>query len=273
MTGKQAELDAIYLRIANEYHALNERQVTYAIREIGRVRSEVAELLTEFAASDGTIKRQRLSRVMRELDGVERDLRRYGTAVMDEVITQSATFATQAVNAGFATVSGVPMIQAGGFEQINRDVFNYVTRRFTDDGLVLSNAVWGTSGDIRDALGKTLRSDIIRGESVGKMVSNVRDVYANETWKIKRLVVTEGNTAYRAAAAMSAERSDVVEWVQLNDNGARHKNHEMHRCYELAREDRYGQGAGIFKPTDSEIYMPHPQCSSYITSVLDERYL
>lgn len=269
---KQAELDRIYRRIATEYQALNERQVAYAIREVGRVRSEVAELLTEFAASDGTIKRQRLSRLLRDLDGVERDLRRYGTAVMDEVIAKSATFTTQAVSAGFATVAGVPMI-TGSFERLNRDVFNYVTRRFGEDGLILSDRVWGTSGDIRDALSKTLRSDIIRGESVNKMVANVRKVYANETWKIKRLVVTEGNTAYRAASAMSAERSEVVEWVRLNDNPGRHKNHDSHRCYELANEDRHGQGAGIYKPTDSEIYTPHPGCTSYITAVLDERYL
>lgn len=269
----QAELDRIYRRIASEYQALNERQVAYAIREVGRVRSEVAELLTEFAASDGTIKRQRLSRLLRELDSVERDLRRYGTVVMDEVIAKSASFTTQAVSAGFATVAGVPLIRVGGFERINRDVFNYVTRRFGDDGLVLSDRIWGTSGDIRDALSKTLRSDIIRGESVNKMVANVRKVYDNETWKIKRLVVTEGNTAYRAASAMSAERSGVVDWVQINDNRGRHKNHTSHRCYELAKADKYRQGAGIYKPTDSEIYMPHPQCTAYITPILDARYL
>jgi len=269
---KQAELDRIYKRIADEYHALNAEQVAYAIREVGRVRAEVAELITEFAADDGTIKRQRLSRILRELDGVERDLRLYGTAAMDEIIGKSASFTTDAVSAGFATVTGAPMI-TGSFERLNREVFNYVTRRFGEDGLVLSDRIWGTSGDIRDAIGKSLRSDILRGESVGKMVANVRKAYDNETWKIKRLVVTEGNTAYRAASALSAERSSVVEWVRLNDNPGRHGNHEAHRCYELANTDKYGQGAGIFKPTDSEIYMPHPQCTSYITAVLDERYL
>lgn len=270
---KQAELDSIYKRIADEYHTLNERQTAYAIKEVGRVRSEVAELITEFAASDGTIKRQRLSRLLRELDGVERDLRKYGTAAMDEIIGKSAAFTTQAVSAGFATVVGVPMIQAGNFERLNREVFNYVTQRFGEDGLVLSDRVWGTSGDIRDAIGASLRSDIIRGESVGKMVANVREAYDNETWKIKRLVVTEGNTAYRTASAMSAGRSEVVTWVKLNENGARHANHERHRCFILAKKDRYGEGAGVYKPTDSEIYMPHPNCSSYITSVLDARYL
>lgn len=269
---KQAELDRIYRRIATEHQALTDAQVAYAIREVGRVRAEVSELITEFAASDGTIKRQRLSRILRELDGVERDLRKYGTTAMDEVIGKSASFTTSAVSAGFATVTGAPLI-TGGFERLNRDVVNYVTKRFGEDGLVLSDRIWGTSGDIRDAIGKSIRSDIIRGESVGKMTANVRKVYANETWKIKRLVVTEGNTAYRAASAMSAERSSIVEYVQLNDNPGRHRNHDTHRCAILAGENRYGQGAGVFKPTDSEIYAPHPNCTSYITAILDERYL
>lgn len=269
---KQAELDRIYRRIAREHKTLNDAQVAYAILEVGRVRAEVAELIIEFAADDGTIKRQRLSRLLRELDGVERDLRTYGTAAMDEVIRKSASFTTSAVSAGFATVTGVPLI-TGGFERLNRDVVNYVTRRFGEDRLVLSDRIWGVSGDIRDAIGASIRSDIIRGESVNKMVSNVREVYANETWKIKRLVVTEGNTAYRTASALSADRSGIVRWVQINDNPGLHGNHEAHRCYVLAQEDRYGQGAGVYLPTDSEIYAPHPNCRSYITPVLDPKYL
>lgn len=269
---KQAELDAIFRRISKDYGKLNDKQATYAIKEIGRVRSEVAELLTEFADNTGTIKRQRLSRLLRELDGVERDLRTYGTAVMEGVVTDSTSFATKAVNTGFAKVAGVPVV-TGGIERLNRNIVDYVIRRFGDDGLVLSDRVWGVSGDIRDSLSATLRSDILRGESVNKMVANVRQVYDNETWKIKRLVVTEGNTAYRTATALSAERSEVVSWVELNDNAGHHRNHKEHRCYELANEDRYGQGDGIFKPSDSEIYLPHPNCTSHISYVLDERYL
>lgn len=269
---KQDELDRIYARIARDHETLTKRQVAYATKEVGRVKAEIAELLTEFAADDGTIKRQRLSRLLRELDGVERDLRTYGTAVMDEVIGKSATFTTAAASAGVAGVIGVPLIESG-FERLNRNVTNYVVRRFGEDGLVLSDRIWSVSGDIRDAIGAQLRSDIIRGESVNKMVANIRRVYANETWKIERLVITEGNTAYRAASALSVERSKVSDWAQIHDNGARHRRHKSHACYVLANEDRYGEGPGVFKPTDSEIYTPHPNCTSYVTAVLDARYL
>jgi hypothetical protein len=30
-------------------------------------------------------------------------------------------------------------------------------------------------------------------------------------------------------------------------------------------------GEGVYKPTDSQIYQPHPNCTSYLTYVLTER--
>jgi len=269
---QQAELDRIYKRISREHEKLTDAQVAYAIREIGRVRGDIADLLADFADSDSVIKRQRLSRLMRELDAVERSLRTEGEAVLTDTVRNSAEYTTGAVNDAFEKAVGTPMITAS-IDRLNREVANYVIRRFGDDGLVLSDRVWSTAGDIRDAIGASLRSDILRGETVATMTKNVRQVYANETWKIKRLVVTERMTAYRAASAMSVQRSDVVEWVQLIDNGARHRNHASHACYKLARENRYGQGGGVFKPTDSEIYTPHPGCSSYVVAVLDPKYL
>lgn len=269
---KQTELDRILRKLADDYGKLNDKQITYAIAEIGRVRGEIAELLNEFAADDGTIKRQRLSRLQRELDGVERNLRKYGSTTMDGIVAESSSAYISGATAAVSSVVGVPLVTAS-IERLNANVIDYVTRRFGEDGLVLSDRVWTLSGDIRDAIGASIRSDIIRGESVSKMVKNVRAVYANETWKIKRLVVTEGNTAYRAASAISAQKSEIITYVKLNDNASRHTNHERHACYKLAREDRYGEGAGVFLPTDTEIYLPHPNCTSFITSVIDDKYL
>lgn len=269
---KQEELDAIYARMSTQYGRFNERQQAYAIREIGRIRGDMAIMLADYAGDDGLIARTRLTRLMRDLDDIERQLRKYGTVALDEIITQSADWTTGRAATAIERFTGAS-ITATTQDRINRDVFRYVTKRFGDDGLVLSRRVWATSAEIREELSSVLRSGIIRGESVNSLVAQVRRVYANETWKIKRLVVTEGNTAYRAANAMSAERSEIVQWVRINDNPGLHKNHEAHRCYLLAHEDRYAQGPGVFKPTDSEIYAPHPNCRSYITPVLDPKYL
>lgn len=269
---KQAELDAIYARMSSQYGRFNERQQAFAIREIGRVRAEVALMLADYAGDDGIIARTRLNRLMRDLDDIERQLRKTGTVALDEIITESAGWTAERAAGAIERFTDAG-ITATTFDHVNRDVFRYVTKRFGDDGLVLSDRIWAMSADMREELSSVLRSAIIRGEGVNTIVARVRRVYANETWKIKRLVVTEGNTAYRAASAMSAQRSDVVEWVRINDNPGLHGNHEAHRCYILAQENRYGQGAGVFKPTDSEIYSPHPNCRSYITPILDAKYL
>ncbi len=269
---KQDELDAILARLATQYGKLNAKQQAYAIREIGRVRGELADLLADYAGEDGIIKRTRLNRLMRDLDDIEKQLRKYGTLALDEIITESADWTTAKVNGALNTVVGAS-VTASMADRINRDVFRYVTNRFGEDKLILSDRIWATSAEIREEISAVLRTGIIRGEGVSTMIPKVRKVYANDTWKIRRLVQTEGSTAWRTATAYNAERSEVTQWVRLNDRPGRHKNHHKHACYHLAMENRYGEGPGVFKPTDSEIYMPHPNCTSYITYVLDERWL
>mgnify|MGYP001206740692 CR=1 FL=1 len=268
----QEKLDAIFRRIAAEHGKLTDKQVAFAIREIGRVRNDVAALLADFAADDGTIKKQRLMRLLRELEQLERSMRQYGEESLNKTINESAEFAIEQANDAVKKAVGTALIKSG-IERLNRNVVEYVATRFGDDGLVLSDRIWTMSGEIRDAIASQLRADIIKGESVSTMVRNIRRIYENETWMIRRLVVTEGNTAYRTANAMSIERSEVADWVRIVENGSRHPRHQQHRCYELAREDRYGKGRGIFKPTDTEIYSPHPQCSAFIVPVLKDEYL
>lgn len=269
MPVKQAELDAIFKRIAAEHGKLTAKQVEFAIKEIGRIRGEIVDLLAEFSANDGTIKRQRLMRLLRELETIEQSMRKYGADALNDVIKESAEFAVERANVAVEKVVGVALVTAS----LNQNVLDYVASRFGDDGLVLSDRIWSASGVIRDAIATQLRSDIIKGASVATMVRNVRKVYDNQTWMIKRLVVTESNTAYRTASCMSVERSEVADWVRIVENGSRHPRHKEHACYKLAHEDRYGEGNGIFKPTDSEIYSPHPSCSAFIVPVIKSEYL
>jgi hypothetical protein len=162
---------------------------------------------------------------------------------------------------------------SGGIEKLNKQTVDYVIRRFGDDGLVLSDRVWGTSGEIRDSISSVIRTGIIRGDNVGSMVRDVRKAYDAETWKIKRLVVTEGNTAYRVATANSVKQSDVADYVRINEGHKYHKYHKKHRCYKLAQIDKHGEGKNIYLPSDSEIYMIHPQCTAYLTAIIKDEYL
>src|SRR5690625_248212 len=259
----QADLDRIFKRMESDYGALSKKQQAYAIREMGRVRGEVADMLADFAGADGIVKRRRMSRLLRDLDEIEASLRRNGTIALEGIIEESSEWTTRKTSAALGI-----SISATQFDRINKHVVKYVTKRFGADGLVLSERVWGLSGEIRDELSTVLRTGIIRGDGINAMIPEIRKVYDNESWRIRRLARNESVTAHRVAIGYNAQESDIVKWVQFHAGDKR-----SDECVELAQEDRYGQGEGIFKPTDVDLFMPHVNCTGYATYILDERWL
>lgn len=259
----QAELDRIFKRMATDCNALNKTQQAFAIREIGRVRGELADLLAEYADGDGIIARRRIGRLTSDLDILEENIRKYGDEAFAKIASDTADWTTR----GIASGTGVA-VSSAAFDRVNKHVVKYITKRFGEDGLVLSDRVWDLAGGMRDEISSVVRSNIIRGEGVSAMIPQIRKVHDNETWKIRRLARTEGVTAHRAATSYNAQESEVVQWVQFH-HGV--KNSEP--CVDLANEDRYGKGPGIFKPMDTDIWIPHIQCTGYSSYVLDERWL
>src|SRR5690625_5833525 len=85
----QADLDAVFKRMETDFKRFNRRQQANAIREIGRVRGEVADMLADFADDDGTIKRQRMSRLLRYLDGIDEYLLEQGNIDFDIISYES----------------------------------------------------------------------------------------------------------------------------------------------------------------------------------------
>lgn len=260
---KQEELDRIFRKMQADYGAFNRKQRAYAIREIGRVRGEVADLLADFSNSDGVIKRNRTRRLLREMDKIEESMRKTGTDAFEKVVEDTSEWTGNkvGVKAGLA-------LNSTQFDRVNEHVYKYVVKRFGSDGLVLSDRVWGLSGEIRDEMASAIRSGIIKGDGINSIVPEIRKVYENETWKIDRVARTESLTAHRAAISYSADESNVVEWVQFHAGDDR-----SDACVELANEDRHGAGKGVFRPNDTDIYSPHPNCTSYMTYILNERWL
>src|SRR5690625_4164083 len=259
----QADMDRIFERLERDYGALNRKQQAYAIREIGRVRGEVSDMLADFAGNDGIIKRRRAGMVLRELDVIEQSLRDHGTLAIDNIIVESSEWTVTNVNKSLGIT-----ISKSAFERVNEHVIKYAVKRFGEDGLVLSDRIWGLSGEIRDELATVIRSGIIKGEGINAMIPKIRRVYENETWKIRRLARNESVTAHRAAISYNAQESEVVEWLQFH-----HGVKRTDACVNLANHDKYGKGKGVYKTTDTEIWMPHPNCTSYATYILDERWL
>jgi len=134
-------MDRIFERLERDYGALNRKQQAYAIREIGRVRGEVSDMLADFAGNDGIIKRRRAGMVLRELDVIEQSLRDHGTLAIDNIIVESSEWTVTNVNKSLGIT-----ISKSSFDRVNEHVIKYAVKRFGEDGLVLSDRIWGLSG-------------------------------------------------------------------------------------------------------------------------------
>lgn len=266
---RQRRLNKLLHEAAQSYERLNDRQVRFAVREIDRTRHELNTILLDYANKDGIIPRNRINTMLRDLDTIEDNIRKYGVSAVDTIIKESAEYSTRTSEAAVVRALGQSAGIGITFNRINNRVFEYMTKRFDAGGLVLSDVVWNLAGEQRDELTSVIRNAIIRGQDVKTTTAQVRKVYDNETWKIRRLVVTEGNTAYRVANTYYAERSDVVKALQIHDIGG-HRNHENHACYILAHQNPYGLGMGVYPADDERIYSPHPNCRAYLTYVIDE---
>src|SRR5699024_8924253 len=91
----QAELDEICRKMKQEYLKLNKRHQECAIREIGKIRGEIAEFLVEYADEDGKISRRRASMIARDLEDIEKSLREKGEKAFNDVINDSSEWTTR----------------------------------------------------------------------------------------------------------------------------------------------------------------------------------
>lgn len=265
----QEQLNTQLRRTALQYEDLSLELQDFAINEFGRIRLELVDLLMRYTTANDVININRINALLTDLNGIEQLTRQVGLNVMTRVAEASATASVTGSLGAMATVGINSALTATApvFNRISAEVVRYVLNRFGADGLTISDRVWALSAMQRNELEGVLRSGIIRGESVSTLIAKVRKVYDNDTWKIKRLVVTEGNIAYRTGSAYVAQQSKVVKGLRIHRGEA---DKEEHRCTQLEQIDRYGLGKGVYKPDDPEVLNPHPNCTSYTTYELIE---
>jgi len=254
-------------------------QQDFVAGEIAKTRLSVVDLIAGYAKNDEKISRSRLNSLLRDLDGVEKEIRTVTNtsvlAVMGESVNEAFTGSISAIK----TVLGLPasFVTTGkvvasrvlstltGRKPTATNIAQYLAQRTGPDGLVLSDRVWVMAGDYRRSIGKVLQRGILRGDSIARMTRDITEVYEIEDWKARRLVITETNTAFRTAIGYEAERLDFVKGLRLNPGV-----HHSKACVALSQEDRHGLGAGVFLPSDTDIYNPHPNCTSYLTFILKD---
>src|SRR5690625_6073269 len=94
----------------------------------------------------------------------EESIREHGTAAMDKVIGDTSEWTSKRING-----KGGLGISGGTIDRVNENAIKYVIERYGDDGLVLSDRIWGLSGEIRDEISTVIRSGIIKGDGVSAM--------------------------------------------------------------------------------------------------------
>lgn len=279
MTAKERMLNKLIKLLHDDYLEASAGMAEQVARDVGKTRLEIVELLEEYAKEDDTISRTRVNTLLRDLEAVEREIRTATETSLTRAMKDSAEIGFADALTAFQKALGLSadfvltakVAQSVALPTLTdrtpspRNIAEYLAQRTGPDGLTLSDRVWQFAGDQRAEIGNVLRRGIIRGDTTAKMVREIKSVYETEAWKARRLAITESNTAYRTAIGYTAEKSKFVRALRLMP-GVKHSE----KCVAKAAEDRHGMGAGIFLPSDTDIYAIHPNCTAYTQYILTE---
>lgn len=279
MTAKERRLNELLTALHNDYLNASADMSDKVARDVSKTRLQVVELIEEYANKDDTISRTRVNTLLRDLEAVEREIRSVTESALIGAMEDSADIAFRDAFTAFQKALGLSaefvatakVAQSVVLPTLTdktpspRNIAEYLTHRTGPDGLTLSDRVWQFAGDQRAEMGNVLRRGIIRGDTTAKMVREIKGVYETESWKARRLAITESNTAYRTAIGYTAEKSKFVSALRLIP-GRKHSE----KCVSVSQQDRHGLGVGIFLPSDSDIYNIHPHCTAYTQYILSE---
>ena len=271
---KQTELDKAIEAMQDELQKHIAQNGRKAERIYKKLSGELSQVIASHANKEGRIDRRRLNTLIKEFDNALKNARTDLFNEITEIIKDTAGYSLTESDRLFLREVGQNLIASELHNKVIDAVVKAQIEEEADDRLLLSDRVWILTNDVHAELTKTVTASVLKNESISAMIAAVAAVHANEEWKIRRMVITEANTAHRTATGLAAKNSKVVDAIKLNDSHRPHKNHASHRCYELARADDYGLGQGVY-PKDKYglIAMPHPQCSAYISYVLNDKYL
>lgn len=110
---------------------------------------------------------------------------------------------------------------------------------------------------------RAIKSGIIGNVDISVVSKEVQKFINSNKYHLDTIVLSEIFTAYRLQGGITHEKNGYT-WVKIHEHFPRHPNRKRHKCYELAHIDKYGKGLGVYKTTDSIVYFPHPNCTSWI---------
>lgn len=269
-----SEEDKINQRLRDaqdKYLRENYRQQNGAINDVSALRIELLTILDKYADSDGHIDKRKIRKILRELGDVEDDIERALVESVEESIDKTIENAIKTTIGAIGLIYIVSKLPKG---RIKSSVTDSVLDGKHSDGMSLRDRMWRMSGGIVDEVRTNVRDGVLRDKSINSINRDIKKTFKDKDWQVRRVVMTEGYNAYRETVGEVASEvgNDIIKAVRIIDLRGRHDNHESHECYRLAEQDMYGWGKGLYRPQDTFIYNPHPNCTAYFEYVLvDEK--
>lgn len=270
---EQDDINKKIEELSSEIFDKSAKDAEATINKIDRIRADINDILVEYANKDGTIPEHRIRTLTNELNDIESGIGDTFFESIDKSITETSKKAEKIIIGALITTLGASLVFGGkggrpNSGKIVKEISEYVFNRNVN-GVKLSNRINSVTGILRDEIQRAIRQGINLRESITGISRRVKKAFEKTSWQIKRVFTTELPIALRTGIATIGGRTGIVKAVKIIDNRGRHKNHENHECYRLAEQDKYGMGKGIYKPQDTFIFDPHPQCSAYFQYIVD----
>jgi hypothetical protein len=265
---RATKLNELIAHSAQRLPSLTDREVSKAMQIIHQNRVQLVDQLLANSGADGKVKRERAEGLLNSLSTLQHQL---NDGLVDSVKSAYEVAVERAggdIQKAF-NEAGMPAVGLN-FNNLSSDTLAYLAKRFSGEegGLVLSDRIWNMTKDQQGKLNEVLTNGILQGKSNSTLRKEVMAVYNTSRFNADRLIRTETNTAYRVAFAKSAESAYVTEeYLEIVKGVADRPEHE---CTILSEEDPYGKGPGVWKASDSQIYNPHPNCTSYLLYYINE---
>ncbi|AJW76908.1 hypothetical protein X275_01305 [Marinitoga sp. 1197] len=197
-----------------------------------------------------------------------------------------------------------------GMEQLaehikwNKNIMDYLIFYKAQDGLTISERLWGHSKRIRDKIFDSLKKNILAGESVWDTMMELQEIKSPKikipeylkkefekmsyekieevinlytvkktNYLTRRLVEAEIERAYRTTTLKLVENKEWIKGMKWSLSW-KHKYGEYHcNCEKNATQNSFGLGRGVYP---IKYYPPapdHPHCNCFDTEVFDEKVL
>lgn len=276
----QAEMDAIMDEMAAEVIENIFRDADLVVAKIDRIRRQVNGLLSEYSKQDGTISKSRINTLLQELDEIEFEIDSELTSELERLATKATEQAEKNLSEALVGLLGVAVAFGGtsllpNVSSIIREVLDGMFNRDIN-GNDISEIIESVAGLVRDNIQRAIRYGVYREMTIGQISRRVKEEFDRTSFQIKRIITTEIPIAFRRAVAIIGSKTRIIKAVKIVDLPGRMSHpstHHHHECFRLAEQDMYGWGKGVYRPQDTFIYDPHPQCTAYFRYIFDKEAL